>query len=57
MVTGRVGTRGSIVSEPGRYAATWDGTDARGRRMANGIYFYRLDLPGFRSVKKAVLMR
>jgi len=25
--------------------------------MANGIYFYRLDVPGFRSVKKAVMMR
>ncbi len=43
--------------KPGRYTATWDGTDARGRRVANGIYFYRLDLPAFRSVKKAVLMR
>jgi hypothetical protein len=55
--TGRAGTHRSIVCEPGRYTATWDGTDARVRRMANGIYFYRLDLPGFRSVKKAVLMR
>jgi len=25
--------------------------------MANGIYFYRLDAPGFRSVRKAVMMR
>jgi hypothetical protein len=43
--------------KPGRYTVTWDGTDTRGRRMANGIYFYRLDVPGFRSVKKAVLMK
>jgi len=25
--------------------------------VANGIYFYRLDTPDYRNVKKAVLMR
>jgi hypothetical protein len=52
-----VRTLESGTRKPGRYTATWDGTDTRGRRMANGIYFYRLDVPGFRGVKKAVLMR
>ena len=30
--------------------------DREGRRVANGIYFYRLDTPDYRNVKKAVLM-
>ncbi len=52
-----VSTLENSTRKPGRYTATWDGTDTRGHKMANGIYFYRLDVPGFRSVKKAVLMR
>jgi hypothetical protein len=43
--------------KPGRYTATWDGTDNRGRSLANGIYFYSLNAPGYRDVKKAVVMR
>jgi len=27
------------------------------RRVANGFYFYRLDAPEYRNVKKAVMMR
>lgn len=42
---------------PGRYTATWDGRDVTGRSVANGVYFYRLDVPGYRDVKKAVVMR
>ncbi len=42
---------------PGIYTAQWDGTDDRGRQVANGIYFYRFDAPGFRDVKKAVIMK
>ena len=47
----------SGFQKPGRYTAVWDGNDTRGRRVANGIYFYRLDSPDYRNVKKAVLMR
>ncbi|HDR00365.1 MAG TPA: T9SS type A sorting domain-containing protein [candidate division WOR-3 bacterium] len=43
--------------KPGVYTVTWDGTDARGRTVPNGVYFYRLDAPGFRDVKKAVVMK
>ncbi|MEO0085110.1 MAG: FlgD immunoglobulin-like domain containing protein [candidate division WOR-3 bacterium] len=43
--------------QPGIYAATWQGTDQRGRQVPNGIYFYRLDAPGITAAKKAVLMR
>ncbi len=46
-----------FARKPGQYTATWDGTDTRGRRVANGIYFYGLDTPDYRNVKKAVMMR
>jgi hypothetical protein len=41
----------------GSYSVTWDSKDSRGRRVARGVYFYRLDTPGFGSVKKAVVTR
>jgi hypothetical protein len=31
--------------------------DTKGRSCACGVYFYRLDTPGFRAVKKAVVTR
>jgi flagellar hook assembly protein FlgD len=43
--------------KPGEYTATWDSKDSRGRQVPHGIYFYRLDTPGFRDTKKAVVMR
>ncbi len=52
-----VRTLDNSTRKPGRYTAVWDGTDTRGRRVANGIYFYGLDTPDYRNVKKAVLMR
>jgi hypothetical protein len=36
----------------GRYSAQWDGTCDNGRRAANGVYFYRLDAPGFHKIVK-----
>jgi hypothetical protein len=43
--------------EPGAYSVNWDSKDNRGRQMPHGVYFYRLDTPGFRDVKKAVVVR
>jgi len=41
----------------GRHEVTWDGRDARGRELASGVYFYRLDAGSFGETKRMVLMR
>jgi hypothetical protein len=57
-VTGRtVRTLASGHQKAGSYSVSWDSKDSRGRQVARGVYFYRLDTPGFRSVKKAVVAR
>ncbi len=35
----------------------WDSRENHGKQVPCGVYFYRLDTPGFRSVKKAVVTR
>jgi hypothetical protein len=40
----------------GRYQAVWDLTDDAGRKLANGIYLYRLETPDRTITTKAVLM-
>ena len=41
----------------GAHSVTWDSKDSRGRHVPASVYFYRLDTPGFRAVKKAVVAR
>jgi hypothetical protein len=41
----------------GRHQAIWDGTDLGGRRMASGLYFYRLRAGDYESVKKMTLVK
>lgn len=41
----------------GPQAATWDGEDDAGRRVASGVYFVRLDAGGRALAKKIVLIR
>jgi len=43
--------------KPGSHTSIWNGKDSRGRLVPRGVYFYRLDTPGFRAVKKAVVTR
>jgi flagellar hook assembly protein FlgD len=43
--------------QPGVHVARWDGTDARGRRVANGVYFARLRTGNLAKVRKLVLSR
>lgn len=42
----RVATVLDRLLEPGKHAVSWDGSDASGRALSPGIYFYRLTLPG-----------
>ena len=42
-------------TKPGAYTSVWNGTDARGRRLANGVYFYALDNGAKRISRKLVL--
>ena len=41
--------------KPGAYTSVWNGTDAKGRRLANGVYFYALDNGTKRINRKVVL--
>jgi hypothetical protein len=41
---------------PGRKYVTWDGTDRRGQHVSSGVYFYRLQAPGFQKTRKMVLI-
>jgi hypothetical protein len=41
----------------GRYALSWNGSDARGRALASGLYFIRLETEGRKFLRKVVLAR
>jgi len=41
----------------GQHSVIWNCQDRDGKRAARGVYFIRLDTPGFRSVRKAVVTR
>jgi len=42
-------------TKPGVYTSVWNRTDAEGRRLANGVYFYALDNGAKRINRKLVL--
>jgi len=58
------GIRGELVrtlasgdAGAGDYSAVWDGRDDRGRRVASGIYFYRLETPDAVRSRSMVLLK
>jgi len=42
---------------PGVYKVTWDGTDARGSRIASGVYFYKFVAGSFTDTKKMIMLK
>jgi len=50
----------SLADRPmpaGVHELTWDGTNDRGRELASGAYFYRLEADGQVDAKKLILLR
>ena len=45
------------VQSAGQHSVVWNRSDHSGAVVARGVYFIRLDSPGFSSVKKAVVTR
>jgi len=45
------------IEEPGRNSVTWDGRDASGADASAGVYFYRLEAPGYEKTLKMVLIK
>ena len=45
------------VQEPGYRTITWHGTDAFGRNVGAGMYFYSIQAGDFRQVRKMVLLK
>ncbi len=41
----------------GSHEVPWDGRDTRGQGVASGVYFYRLEAPGFTKTRKMVLLK
>lgn len=43
--------------KPGYYTLFWDGKDALGKEISNGIYFYKFEAGNYSSIKKMLLLR
>ncbi len=53
----RVATLVDAIRGPGRYEEVWTGQDDRGRAVATGTYFYRLDAGPYCKVHKMTLIK
>jgi hypothetical protein len=45
------------VVQPGTVTVRWDGTDADGRKVSTGVYFYEVRIGGERATRKMVLLK
>ncbi|MEJ2721782.1 MAG: FlgD immunoglobulin-like domain containing protein, partial [bacterium] len=57
-VTGRLVM--TLVDErknPGRHTVTWNGTDDRGGQVSTGVYFCRMQAPGYEKTVKMTLLK
>ena len=45
------------LQEPGYRSMTWNGTDALGRNVSAGMYFYLLQAGDFRQINKMILLK
>ena len=45
------------VQAAGRYTEIWEGRDNKDRRVASGLYFYRINAGSFNAVKKMTLLK
>ena len=53
----KVNTLVDEARESGTYAVFWNGIDSQGRKVASGIYFYRLRAGSFVQTRKMVLLK
>jgi hypothetical protein len=52
-----VRTLANGLQSAGTHSVSWDARDAVGKQVPWGVYFYRLDTPGFVSMKQAVVTK
>ena len=53
----KVRTLFSGTASAGLHVNTWDGLDDAGKKVASGLYFYKLEAENYSAVKKMVLMK
>jgi hypothetical protein len=53
----KVKTLVSGHASPGRYFTSWDGRSDTGQQAAPGVYFYRMTVADYRSVKKMLFLK
>ena len=44
-------------TEAGYFTTTWDGTDKLGRRVASGVYLYRIQAGNFSAIQRMLLLK